>query len=98
MTKFAIKTVDGRYLKLSPEEVAHNAEHMLKHGTLRIGPCLSKKPYNYKTQAQADYVQDMIASYVQQNNSTADERAAVPSEWRYHNYIDSITGAVVEQL
>lgn len=98
MAKFAIQTVDGKYLKLTPADVDYNAQHMAQHGTLRIGAEVNSKPYNYKTREAADAALATINAYIKQNNTTPAQRAQCPGEWRYYKYIDRQIGCTVVEL
>ena len=92
MPKFAIKTPEGKYLKMPPADVEVNRE------VLRIGAQITSAPYNYKTAEAVAEAFSMINQYISRNNPTADQRKATPSEWRYHKYIDRQIGCFIVQI
>jgi hypothetical protein len=98
MTKFAIKAVNGKYIKMTADDVAVNEQHMTAHGTVRLGAVLTKAAYNYKTHEQAERALAVINEYVKQNRRTEDERKAVAKDWRYTQYVDAQVGCYIEEL
>jgi len=98
MTKFAIKTQDGRYIKMTADTVEANEQQLVTHGTVHLGGILAKAAYNYKTQEQAERALKMINEYVTQNTRTQAEREAVKKDWRYTKYVDAQIGCYIETL
>ena len=98
MTKFAIKTQDGRYIKMAADVVEANEQQLAAHGTIHIGGVLGKAAYNYKTAAQAKRALALINEYVRQNTRTEAERKAMAKDWRYTKYVDAQVGCYIEQL
>ena len=92
MTKFAIKTQDGKYLKMPPAAIEVNKE------VLRIGAEIKSTPYNYKTETAANEALLMIQQYLARNNPSAAHRASNPKDWRYYKYIDRQVGCYIEQI
>ena len=92
MPKIVIKTQDGRYLKLPPEDVAVNRDF------LRIGAQIKTTPYNYKTREAADEAFAMINEYVRQNKRTEEERKEAAKDWRYTKYVDAQEGCEIVEL
>ena len=98
MTKFAIKTQDGRYIKMTAEAVEANEQQLATHGTIHIGGVLAKAAYNYKTEAQAKRALALINEYVRVNTRTEAERKAMAKDWRYTKYVDAQAGCYIETL
>ena len=98
MTKFAIKTQDGRYIKMTAEAVEANEQQLATHGTIHIGGVLAKTAYNYKTEAQAKRALALINEYVRVNTRTEAERKAMAKDWRYTKYVDAQAGCYIETL
>ena len=98
MTKFAIKTQDGRYIKMTAEAVEANEQQLATHGTIHIGGILAKAAYNYKTEAQAKRALALINEYVRANTRTEAERKAMAKDWRYTKYVDAQAGCYIELL
>jgi hypothetical protein len=98
MTKFAIKTQDGRYIKMAADVIEANEQQLAAHGTIHIGGVLAKAAYNYKTGAQAQRALALINEYVRQNTRTEAERKAAAKDWRYTKYVDAQMGCYIEQL
>jgi hypothetical protein len=98
MTKFAIKTQDGRYIKMTADVVTANEQQLATHGTIHLGGVLAKAAYNYKTEAAAKRALAVINEYVRQNTRTEAERKAVAKDWRYTKYVDAQAGCYIEQL
>jgi hypothetical protein len=98
MTKFAIKTQDGRYIKMAADVVEANEQQLAQHGTIHVGGILATAAYNYKTQEQAERALKMINEYVRQSVRTQAEREAMKKDWRYTKYVDAQVGCYIEQL
>ena len=98
MTKFAIKTQDGRYIKMAADAVEANEQQLAEHGTIHIGGVLAKTAYNYKTEAQAKRALALINEYVRVNTRTEAERKAMAKDWRYTKYVDAQAGCYIETL
>jgi hypothetical protein len=98
MTKFAIKTQDGRYIKMTADVVTANEQQLATHGTIHLGGVLAKAAYNYKTEAEAKRALAVINEYVRQNTRTEAERKAAAKDWRYTKYVDAQAGCYIEQL
>lgn len=98
MTKFAIKTQDGRYIKMTADVVTANEQQLATHGTIHIGGVLAKAAYNYKTEAEAKRALAVINEYVRQNTRTEAERKAMAKDWRYTKYVDAQVGCYIERL
>jgi hypothetical protein len=98
MTKFAIKTQDGRYIKMTADVVEANEQQLAAHGTVHLGGILAKAVYNYKTQEQAERALKMINEYVTQNTRTQAEREEMKKDWRYTKYVDAQVGCYIEML
>lgn len=92
MPKFAIKTLEGKYLRLPPEAQAVNRE------VLRIGAEIKSTPYNYGTRAAAEAALEQITAFLKRNSPTPAQRQSTPSEWRYHKYIDRQVGAEIVEI
>jgi len=98
MTKFAIKTQDGRYIKMTADVVEANEQQLAAHGTIHIGGILAKAAYNYKTDAEAKRALKIINEYVRQNTRTQAEREEMKKDWRYTKYVDAQAGCYIELL
>ncbi len=97
MTKFAIKTQDGRYIKMTADTVEANEQQLATYGAIRIGGVLAKAAYNYKTEAQAKRALALINEYVRANTKTEAERK-VMAKVRRLKYVDAQVGCYIETL
>jgi len=98
MTKFVIRTLCGRYLRMPADIVDANEQHMAQRTFMRVGAELKTTAYNYKTQEQAERALAVINEYVVQNKRTEVEAKAVPGDWRYTKYVNAQVGCYIEEL